>query len=58
MASEEKGGQKYTIATGLASKVILVSKSRRTLDDIFGSQIEDSPYLEAQVSVFYLARRG
>jgi hypothetical protein len=54
--SDERKGLSFIIAAGLASAVILGSKSRRTRDHILQSQIRDSPNLEGQVLVFIYPR--
>jgi hypothetical protein len=47
----------FTIAAGLASAVILGSKSLGTHDHILLSQMADFPNLEGQVSVFISPRK-
>jgi hypothetical protein len=54
--SDERMGLSFTTALVLASKAILRSKSRGTHNQIFLSQIRDSPNLEGQVPVFISPR--
>jgi hypothetical protein len=56
MPSDERMGLSFTIATGLASAVILRSEFRVTHNHIVLSQIRDSPNPEDQVPVFISPR--